>query len=355
MNTKNLMKKIMGMTLVTTLLITSMVSALGSTPMKKTLDRDGMPPGTVYVDDDFNENTSGWGVDHFATIQNGINAVANNGTVHVEDGFYQENIVVNKSILLLGHDKNLVMLYAKTHYHVVTITADNVCIGGFTIAYSGGYRAGILIDHSDYVTVMNNIIRNNAWGIAVEFSQNCLIQSNMISNNVEIGVLLEYSPLNTIYDNTVMLNGLSGIHLVQDSNNNRIYRNNLIDNEYYNAYDSGMNTWDGGNLSYGNYWSDYTGSDNNSDGIGDTPYIIPGLNLTNMDRFPLMHRFILGDMNCDGTVNFADINPFVLAMTNPEAYRAQFHILPALHGDINQDGSFDFGDINPFTALISGQ
>ena len=52
-------------------------------------------------------------------------------------------------------------------------------------------------------------------------------------------------------------------------------------------YDATGNLWDDG--AAGNYWSYYAGSDTNEDGIGDTPYIVPG-NMS-QDRFPLMAPF----------------------------------------------------------------
>ena len=47
--------------------------------------------------------------------------------------------------------------------------------------------------------------------------------------------------------------------------------------------DEAVHTWDDGER--GNFWSDYRGIDSNNDGVGDTPYIIDGLN---QDRYPLM-------------------------------------------------------------------
>ena len=61
-----------------------------------------------------------------------------------------------------------------------------------------------------------------------------------------------------------------------------------------------------------------------------------------------------GDLNCDGRVNFDDINPFVLALSDPAGYAAQFPNCNILSGDVNRDGRVDFDDINPFVALLSG-
>ena len=64
------------------------------------------------------------------------------------------------------------------------------------------------------------------------------------------------------------------------------------------------------------------------------------------------HRY--GDLNCDGEVDFGDINPFVLALSNPAGYPAAFPDCDLMDGDINGDGVVGFGDINPFVALLSG-
>lgn len=62
---------------------------------------------------------------------------------------------------------------------------------------------------------------------------------------------------------------------------------------------------------------------------------------------------LVGDLNCDGSVNFADINPFVLALTDPAGYALAFPNCAIANGDINDDGSVNFGDINPFVALLT--
>jgi hypothetical protein len=64
----------------------------------------------------------------------------------------------------------------------------------------------------------------------------------------------------------------------------------------------------------------------------------------------------LGDLNCDGCVDFADINPFVTYLSNFDAWQLAFPCCDPLNGDIDQDGTFgqgSFGDINPFVQLLS--
>lgn len=71
--------------------------------------------------------------------------------------------------------------------------------------------------------------------------------------------------------------------------------------------------------------------------------------LTRVGELPVL----LGDLNCDGAVNFDDINPFVTALSDPAAYAIQYPGCDILNGDCDGDGDVDFDDINAFVALLS--
>lgn len=61
-----------------------------------------------------------------------------------------------------------------------------------------------------------------------------------------------------------------------------------------------------------------------------------------------------GDLNCDGIVNNFDIDPFVLALTDPGAYAATFPMCDVSAADINDDGVVNNFDIDPFVLLLTG-
>ncbi|KON32299.1 MAG: hypothetical protein AC479_07625 [miscellaneous Crenarchaeota group-6 archaeon AD8-1] len=120
-------------------------------------------------------------------------------------------------------------------------------------------------------TIDNNIISDSIVGVLLSGDNNCLIR-NFISDNEE-GI---FFGVNT--PGNEPLNILMNL-------------NSFVDNEvqFSGCFCEGTNTeeaihtWDDG--SRGNYWSDYKGTDEDNDGIGDTPYVIDFLN---QDRFPLM-------------------------------------------------------------------
>jgi PKD repeat protein len=63
------------------------------------------PLDIVYVDDDYNPSTPGWGYNHFSSIQDGVDVVSEDGTVYVYDGIYYENVVVDKTLNLIGEHR----------------------------------------------------------------------------------------------------------------------------------------------------------------------------------------------------------------------------------------------------------
>lgn len=63
---------------------------------------------------------------------------------------------------------------------------------------------------------------------------------------------------------------------------------------------------------------------------------------------------LLGDMDCDGDVDFDDIDAFVLGLNNPADYEAQFGVPPSLKGDEDGDGDQDFDDITGFVQRLTG-
>jgi len=114
---------------------------------------------------------------------------------------------------------------------------------------------------------------------------NNLISGNFISYALR-GIVLEESLNNIIENNYVFDNTLYGIIIVVTSNNNLLDHNNLMNNGE-NTFDECVNQWYTTIINEGNYYDDYTGTDPDGDGIGNTPYNIPGG--SNKDLYPLMN------------------------------------------------------------------
>jgi parallel beta-helix repeat protein len=145
----------------------------------------------------------------------------------------------------------------------------------------------------DNGTIEHNTVTDQFVGIYLYMNNNCSISTNTIYNSSSnfsgmngIGIWIwTSSNNNSINDNTIN-HSCIGINISLDSEDNLIYHNNFINNTQ-NAYDDCDNTWDNGYPLGGNYWDDYTGSDDDEDGIGDAPYDVAGGN--NHDQYPLIN------------------------------------------------------------------
>ncbi len=190
----------------------------------------------------------------------------------------------NLTVGLVGYDsfgnitKNTIIGYIMIELSGISYTVnDNTVADG----------SGIIIGGWGNI-VFNNTITNCSSGLNLGgYASNNIAYANKAINNT-IGIKITTRGNNNIlYANYVANNqyGVDNRYIYQLGNNTLFYHNNFVDNieqvnidttfpyvgsEQWTAYHSGV--FD--NDSEGNYWSNYNGTDNNDDGIGDTPFVI---------------------------------------------------------------------------------
>jgi nitrous oxidase accessory protein len=275
--------------------------------------------------------------DDYVSIQDAIGNASKGDTVFVRKGVYVENPVINESISLVGEDRattvidvtaglkvesNNVTITGLTIYdgwRGISLSASNCNISGnrITDATNGivvvngennritgnifesiGLSSAIQLCYSNNNLLKNNYIDSCTEGIQLrEGSSNNMVIENTITNCQDVAVRLLGSGIGTRWygpdGNTIMRNNISNSRCgttVYGSNKNIISNNNYVNNTFqFSANEWYFLTW-GGNVSVNiidsNYWSDYNGTDNNGDSIGDTPYVIDE---NNQDNHPLMN------------------------------------------------------------------
>jgi len=139
----------------------------------------------------------------------------------------------------------------------------------------------VAIINSERITVKALDLTKNVQGVLFAFTNDSLIERVNTRSN-EYGIYLFKSFGNTIAGGTTS-NNVVGIYM-KNSNTNKICHKNFIDNtNQVELYQSPTNTWNDG-AGKGNHWSDYTGEDQNGDGVGDT--LLPH---QGVDMYPLIN------------------------------------------------------------------
>ncbi|AKB25407.1 cell surface protein [Methanosarcina sp. MTP4] len=173
---------------------------------------------------------------------------------------------------------------------------------------ASGSFAGIYVAYSDENIIVENIASNNTLGLLLLGSEYNTLTANTANSNSESGFDLTISRHNTLSGNAALdnsrgitLQGWAGEAWTADNvlcsnkvsnnselgiwltvaENNTLYGNSF--NNTKNVEDSGDNIW---STMIGNYWSDYTGSDADGNGVGDTPYVVNSLT-SSRDYLPL--------------------------------------------------------------------
>lgn len=166
----------------------------------------------------------------YPTIQEAINHANEGDTIYVYNGTYYENVVVNKTVSLVGEDKSTTIIDGG-YGTVLNVTVNEVKLVGFTIRNGSAYQnSGIRLDHSNGTNIGNTIIVSNYYGIDLIDSFNNTISSNIEMNNEWAGLRLKSSSNNTVMDNIVMYSR-EGIDLT-GTERNIIMNNNITQNDY---------------------------------------------------------------------------------------------------------------------------
>ncbi len=175
---------------------------------------------------------------------------------------------------------------------------ENVSVEGGDAGLILGYSSSIIVRDSSFTRQsLYNLLgehltssrfhriaaeEGEIYGAFFRYSDNNVISNSSFSEN-NYGMIFYRSNSNVVRNSTFQNNFFDGLRILF-GNGNRIYHNDFLGNRP-NAYDSsGNNFWNTTYPTGGNYWSDYTGTDDNGDGIGDTPYTSGNV----VDHYPLM-------------------------------------------------------------------
>jgi parallel beta-helix repeat protein len=216
------------------------------------------------------------------TIQSAINSANAGDIIQVSAGVYKEVLKINKTIQLVGEGPYVTIIDGDDAGTVITVTASNTQILGFTIKRGKGEEpySGVLVYECYNVTISNNLIKENYKGMDFLSSNNCIIFNNTVTNNLYAGIKV-FGNNNNFYGNTIV-NNTNGVVISNSTTPNTFYHNNFVSNKnHVLLYAQTM--WDNG--MEGNYWSDYLGPDADMNGVGDWEYQLTG------DRYPLMGMF----------------------------------------------------------------
>ncbi|GAI75028.1 unnamed protein product, partial [marine sediment metagenome] len=159
----------------------------------------------------------------FDTVTEGLIAVSSGKSVIVAAGTYNEQLLVNKSIILQGAEKESTIISGLEYTgNLITIEADGVKISGFKIDGISDTDVGIYSDSSTSIEISENIIQSH---------QDSGILYHSASNDYPSGVY--------VYNNDICFNSKNGIKVTGEGSgiieSNTINKNTNGIRAYNNA------------------------------------------------------------------------------------------------------------------------
>jgi len=194
----------------------------------------------------------GTGPGNYTNIQDAINDSTDGDTVFVFSGIYYESIIVNKSIDLIGENKNETIIdgeWGKIE-DTITVLNDYVHISNFTISKNNKINSGIKIN-SRNVIIFNNKIYRFRYGIRIyNTSDNIIINNDLIGNSY--GISLDFLCANNYIMNNSVLDNFIGIQLYSYYPYDILTNGNLITNNYISNNAQGIYIFDNHNSTINN-------------------------------------------------------------------------------------------------------
>jgi len=188
----------------------------------------------IYVHNGYYAFRDGSAERPYGTIQYAINLAEEGDTIYVFGGTYNETLVINKKIILMGGIDNVDTIICRNarHKYTVEITADYVRLEGFNVSEAGNSnRVALIYIRSNGVIIQrNNITQSSTYGVYLDSSDDNTIGNNVINNTK--GVYLSSSNNNVIHSNKISNCSEAAIYMTPLDSNNIIYNNNFSYNKY---------------------------------------------------------------------------------------------------------------------------
>lgn len=180
-------------------------------------------------------HVGGYGPGNYSTIQDAIDEANPGDIVYIYSGIYNETIYIEKTLSLVGEDKNTTIIYsAKPFQPTVEIRyADLVVVKGLTIKNPAGIA---LYLSGNNACISQCRIEDSLYGIKAFNSNNCKFSKNIFINN-SVAVYLYGSISNVLLSNT-FLGNVEAIELVNSRNSilsDNILKGGSIALEIYNS------------------------------------------------------------------------------------------------------------------------
>jgi parallel beta-helix repeat protein len=194
----------------------------------------------VLISDGKTLNVGGTEEGNYTKIQDAIDDADEGDIVFVynDSSPYLENIVIDKSIFLIGENRDSTIINGGGSGNVVFVCSDQVNICGFTMKNGGGgsFDAGLRIESDNNTIVGNNINLNKMDGVWFYYSSNNSFYENIINSNIDDALVLYNACYNEIFENSICSNNDNGIIIYNQSNNNNFEENSINLNDDNGIY-----------------------------------------------------------------------------------------------------------------------